>query len=68
MRMDEEYVGERVMRMDVERGEGKEDLREKGLSWEETQNRLHGGNVSETSTAHRRRKRLGGRRSERRIS
>ena len=73
MRRDEEYVGRRVMRMDVEGGGGgKEyrsgggwdglvnvDLREKGLSVRSSITGLCGGNLRDTSTSHRSRKRCG---------
>ena len=62
MRRDEEYVGKRVMRMDVERwrrkgrlkmrwmGSVDVDLREKGLSGEEMQNWAVWRQLSHTST------------------
>ena len=70
---DEEYVGERVMRMDVDGGgEGKEEqrwmdsvnvgLRQKGLSGRRRKTGLCGSNCSEKSTPHRSGKRCDERR------
>ena len=65
MRRDEEYVGNRVMGIEVQgirrRGRPKkrwadcvkDDLREKGLSGEEVYEELHGGDCRPISTPHR---------------